>query len=1134
MKIRRINFLSVLFFSLCAAELPGGVVNVPADANSASIKFRAGKDPIAFTLQWTNAFKKSIVVQPVDTAVMIDSNTGKRFPTKQAGFEFKGLDIVDFVRPNISLFRKEIRDKATNEWDKLPEIYGKEYLFEILPQSTGVNFRINGNYAGFIPAEKRGRLVRIDSPFAEQDFVFANKPENAKYLPLDLAFKNNPGAMSNAAVELTDSSIPFVAPTAVNLDIGVTASHRSLYPQEYGDSGYTGRNAFDNAQDSYLFTVPMKQYSHAWLLCAVEDDPAKTPSVNVRLTRFVPSGKMGGRAYSAIADTVCAVPGPNAQKVGTVTVNGKTLPLWRVEALFDLGKVIDLITDPYAKWGRGAFPMHYLDFEITGDHFPYRQPFTDIRMYPDPAKKSAVHVFGVTLERSPADVRFMETSLSQNKFNDDEKPEMKVAVTPVIPGEYTLKWKITDSDGKDAGSGEFTTDQAVEKTIDLQQDDLGWYEIVFRLYDKGNRRLITEHTASYVLLGPDTRRAGYESPYMGWAWNGAHYSDRRPEVFALRMKKAGIHRAQGLSLNKQLLTEKDWEKWKLTELIVSVHREFPLKPDEQVKKEIAEKLEKWPHANIIMVFWESSGPFGPYAQAPELIGQKPPAYDEARQKRAAERAAIVEQVGRVVRKDFPQLKVLLGNTSTCGELIAEVLRNKPPKEYFTHIGTEASQRTTLPEKPNVRTANMMWSRQLMDTAKALGYDYKVTCCPENISRKPDTIGQVNYAEWMVRDMLVQYAFGFEDIGGAGAGGEGVGNCFDATVYCGGPNRAPYCYPERAFAATATLTRVLDCVKFVRLVPTGSETVYAAEFERPYDGKTIYVFWTSRGTAELALKLGSSKLEQVSLYGKTTRPSFWSMPSLLFKKMNITASTAAQYIITDAKMASIACGKRAYTDEWSVPLPGFKVVDAVDSLGKWELRKEPSPLVDDPKTFKYKYDIDRTPAKAQVKEVDDPEKGRCLEISIASNDKLHKLMSEYAVIQLKKPIPIEGAVNSVGLWVKGNSGWGQIFWELEDASGTKLVSSGLGQYVNAFDFEGRISINFDGWAFLSMPVTDKSPIRELSTGDIKNIWSGNRSPKQPVKLTGIVFCAPAHPLYITDYKTCNQTIRVKDVSVISEP
>jgi len=1125
MKMRLHSAAFILLFSLCAAEVSGAVVNFPEDANAASVAFKAGKDPVKFELQWASTFTHSIVVRPVDTNVMIDSNSGKRYPTQQAGFEFKGLGIVDFVRPNVTLFREAIRKEYLGNWDKLPEIYGKEYLLEFRQERNGVEFYINWNYAGCVPAENRGRLVRIDSPFAEKAFVVRNWKSDPKYLLLDIQRKNNPGVMANAAVRLTDSSVPFRAPTSVNLDLGVTASHYSLYPQEYGNSGYTGRNAFDNARDSYLFTIPMKQYSHAWLLCAVDEDPSRTPSVNVRLTRFVPSAHMGGRAYSAIADTVCAVPNPNAKQVGTVAVNGKTFPLWRVEARFDLGKVIDLITDPHGQWGRGAFPMHYLDFEVTGDHFKYRLPFTDRRMYPDPEKKSAVHVFGVTLERAAADVRFIETSLSQNKFSGDEKPEMKVAVTPVLPGEYALQWNITDSDGNAAGSGEFTTDRAAEKTIDLQQRDLGWFEVKFSLYDKRNSRAITEHTATYVLLGPDTRRAGYESPYLGWVWNGAHYTDGRLEVSGLLMKKAGIRRALGLS-NSRKPTEKDWAEWNATELIASVHRSFPPKPDEQVRKQIADKLAKWPHANHVVVFWETYEPFGAYAQAPELIGQKPPEYDEARKQIAAQRRAVVEQVGRVIRKDFPQLKVLLGNSLACGELVAEVLRNKPPKEYFTHIGTEAIQRTAHPEKPNL-PFTMMWSRQLMDTAKALGYDYKVTCCPENISRKPDTIGQLNYAEWMTRDMLVQHAFGFEDIGGAGAGGGGVGNCYDGTFYCGGPNRGPYFYPERAFAATATLTRVLDCVRFIRFVPTGSETVYAGEFERKYDCKTIYAFWTSRGTARLSLKLSANSMEHINLYGKTRKLSPRS------ETTEITASTDAQYVVTDAKIKSITCGPRTYQDEWSVPLPGFEVVDAVDSLEQWELEKERNKLVDDPATFHYQYDIYRVLGKGGVKEANDSEKGKCLEISIEANNKLHKLMSQYAGIKLKNPVPIQGDVTSVGLWVKGNSGWGEIFWEFEDADGKKLVSSGLGPYGNVMDYEGRISINFDGWAFLSMPVTKRSPIRDLSTGDIANIWSGTRSPKQPVKLRGIVFCAPAHPLYITDYRTCRQSIRVKDVSVISE-
>ncbi|NLE67543.1 MAG: hypothetical protein GX608_09000, partial [Lentisphaerae bacterium] len=507
---------------LCAAALYGAGVKVPGDATAGSVTFRAGREPIVFGFVWSDGSTNRITVQPADTALIVDQNSGKKYLTPQAGFEFKGLGVVDFVRPNVTIYRKAIREGYTNDWGTLPEIYGKEYRLEFKPQGAGVEFRINGDYAGVLPAEARGRLVRVDSPFTEKDFAFTSKPDDPRYLPLDLGYKSNPGAMSNAAVTLADGAIPFLAPTSANLDIGVTVSQLSLYPGLYGDSGYTGRNAFDHARDSYLFTVPMRQYSHAWLLCAVEEDPSKTPTVNVRLTRFVPTGQNGGRAYSAIADTVCAVPGPDAQQVGTVVVNGKTLPLWRVEARLDLGKVIDLITDPHGKWGRGAFPMHYLDFEITGETHKYRKPFTDERPYPDPSKKSAVHVFGVTLERAGADVRFMQTSLSQNKFNDDEKPEMKAAVTPVLPGAYTLSWTITDADGSGAGSGAFTTDQAVEKAIDLGQKDLGWYEVKFRLSDQRNSRLITEHTASYVLLGPDTRRAGYESPYLGWAWNGAH------------------------------------------------------------------------------------------------------------------------------------------------------------------------------------------------------------------------------------------------------------------------------------------------------------------------------------------------------------------------------------------------------------------------------------------------------------------------------------------------------------------------------------------------------------------------------------------------------------------------------------
>ncbi|NLE67545.1 MAG: hypothetical protein GX608_09010, partial [Lentisphaerae bacterium] len=268
------------------------------------------------------------------------------------------------------------------------------------------------------------------------------------------------------------------------------------------------------------------------------------------------------------------------------------------------------------------------------------------------------------------------------------------------------------------------------------------------------------------------------------------------------------------------------------------------------------------------------------------------------------------------------------------------------------------------------------------------------------------------------------------------------------------------------------------------------------------------------------------------YGKTARPLAW------FKTMKVRASTAAQYVITDARVKAIACGRRAYTDETSVPRPGFQVVDAVDSLEKWELENKVNMRygtsgVNDTITngvIKTEYGA---LAKAEVKEVDDPEKGKCLEITIESNPQHHKQMNEYAVIKLKQPITLGTNAHTVGLWVKGNSGWGRIFWEIEDATSTP--GSWGGKYASSgFDYVARGSIDFDGWCFLSQPLTDQSPIPELSIGGLGHLWGSDpNAAKRPFKLTGLVFCAPAHPLYITEYKPCRQTIRVKNVSVLGD-
>ncbi len=164
----------------------------------------------------------------------------------------------------------------------------------------------------------------------------------------------------------------------------------------------------------------------------------------------------------------------------------------------------------------------------------------------------------------------------------------------------------------------------------------------------------------------------------------------------------------------------------------------------------------------------------------------------------------------------------------------------------------------------------------------------------------------------------------------------------------------------------------------------------------------------------------------------------------------------------------------------------------------------------------------------VREVRDPEKGNCLEMAIESNTNHHRLMQEYAVLMLKDPIALPPDAHTVGLWVKGNSGWGHVAWILKDAAGRTYAS----RSGSVGDFTGRASIDFDGWCFLSQPATAASPIPELSTGGLSHLWGGTAKP--PFQLAGLAFCAPAHPLYINEYKARPQSIRIKDVSVLSGP
>ena len=75
-----------------------------------------------------------------------------------------------------------------------------------------------------------------------------------------------------------------------------------------------------------------------------------------------------------------------------------------------------------------------------------------------------------------------------------------------------------------------------------------------------------------------------------------------------------------------------------------------------------------------------------------------------------------------------------------------------------------------------------------------------------------------------------------------------------------------------------------------------------------------------------------------------------------------------------------------------------------------------------------------------------------------------LVSEYTFLKAVEPVAAPGSAAAVGLWVKGDSGWGKIVFEIEDARGTVWRTEGTWH-----DWPGDLAIHFDGWRFLRYPI-----------------------------------------------------------------
>lgn len=369
------------------------------------------------------------------------------------------------------------------------------------------------------------------------------------------------------------------------------------------------------------------------------------------------------------------------------------------------------------------------------------------------------------------------------------------------------------------------------------------------------------------------------------------------------------------------------------------------------------------------------------------------------------------------------------------------------------LSIEDLGQTIAPERALIGGFQSAWF--LRETARQMGYgDVPITACTEWIGRMTDRLGLQKQAEWKVRDGLLGLAYGFDTISIAGINDATSGYYYSIWANGGLCFRYPLMAPKPAYAAVATLTQVLDQAKFERFVPTGSTTLYVLEFRRGEEW--IYALWTPRGRREVVLDFGSEEPRtKTDLYGRTVERKE--------KAPALEAAPAVTYVSSKGRLASVTAGKASFPDD-RAPVNPLQTIP-LESLNDVSIAADPTPE----ENSRRRPDVipQLRQGEFELREAEDPEMGRCLEIELKPSRELPwPMQHEYVTLRLKTPAPTKAT--QAGVWIKGNGSWGEV--DILKTSNGPWTSNSSDLSVR---WTGDATMNFDGWNFMHYPPNGKA-------------------------------------------------------------
>lgn len=976
------------------------------------------------------------------------------------------------------------------------------------------------------PPPTSGRILAVIPPGVRLASLTVEKtpPGVAGFYPIPLdEIVNAKGEMKADSLpvpgqEKTFGGVPFVFPprgeAGDHVDIG-----KSLFPfrntvgsyDDFVSARTLWRAATTLDSRRLMLRIPNRPYQRLWVAAGAGEKPETIPVLTARF--FKPKAGYAVDATTEVPRLKALSDPSGAKRIEVKTAKGENASLWIVPLNLDTGKILSAFREE-----------PFFNIELT-------KAVQDYRTSPDPAAygsfqgglASSVQVYAATLEIAP--FTFLADGTSAGKtYTSPEKPVWVVDVKNLSGAAGTFQVALNVG-----GSGGHA--QKLEKSVKVAAGGNGKVEFHLQPEKFGHHTVTTTVTGgdvsqtqagAFLFLPPDERKATAKTTRWGlWYWD-MHEVNMNHEANMKVLHAIGartgitapyeVRKKFGIGPASEKL-DRARLPWAMETpddpKAIAAHREAAAKKTQEFLKEVPDLEYMLPYAEQIISLRISHG-VPPWALGEEPFKFSP---EESAKIKAYTVQAVTSREG--VREVSKEVQTMLG--SCAAVFTIPLLEAGVPKDGFDGIGLDLPQFERMPERqPRATEPSLLYFAK--EARDRLGYADKPFLHFESYfpSSHPLATGERGQADSLVRTAVLSMALGSERFIESWCF-QDPSDHWGASHYSGGGlySREPGFNPKPAAAAYATMTQMLDTAKYDGYLPTGSWSSYCVRFKDP--GKFTYAMWTYSGTRPATVKVSEgTKLLRVDEGGNQT-----PVPVTEGQATLELSATPFWLVATGGAIEGVQLGEPTHAAPPEVPtvlLEDFKNAD-------WTYSSAPNPGY-----AENHWDVRRLPGEYDFSIADSTErKGKVLKASLTKAGE-GPVVRWYATFSPPKPIAIPGKARSLGIWAKGNSGWGRVIYELEDAQGQILRNIGNKDQFNCDDIHSWSSLNFDGWKFMEFPLPGNLPGDDYREKD--SVWWGHsegKPVKLPLRLNRIIVEMSTHIVYVNDLlEVKNQGVELSDL------